>query len=141
MYVYEVYYVWVRINSSPIKKNATNIQCINSAPYVLYHIWNVPSYINEMHTDVHESQGIPTCGFLHFHHMWFDCKAAPRLLSTWVCHRLQAVNISVQWSCVQRQPTSWVRLTGLLRAIAQESLQYLIAFFFFSFLLFYCTLE
>ena len=45
-----------------------------------------------------------------------------------VSHRLQAVNISVQWSCIWRQPWSWVGLTGLLRASAQESLQYLIAF-------------
>lgn len=75
-------------------------------------------------------------GCLHFHHMWINCEAPPRLLSTRVCHRLQAVNISVQWSCIWRQPSSWVRLTGLLRASAQESLQYLIAFFFFGFLFF-----
>ena len=83
----------------------------------------------------------PTSGCLHFHHMWINCEAPLRLLSSHVCHRLQAVNISVQWSCIWRQPRSWVRLTGLLRASAQESLQYLIAFFFVGFLFFECTLE
>lgn len=64
---------------------------------------------------------------LHFHHV--KCEARHGFTVP-MCHRLQAVNISVQWSCIWRQLRSWVRLTGLLRASAQESLQYLIAFFF-----------
>lgn len=69
-------------------------------------------------------------GHLCFHHMWTCCDEPPSLSRRCMCHRLQPVNISVQRSSIWRRLPSWVRLTGPLRASAQESLKYLIGFFF-----------
>lgn len=73
---------------------------VRSMPWVFYAIFEM-HHLNKMYMHMKDWYMF---GCVHFHHMWISCEAPPRLLSPRVCHRLQAVNISVQWSCIWRQP-------------------------------------